>query len=71
MDLAERKYRLIKELVEVEDEAIIGNLERVLKKEEIHEKVSSFDEEELNKRLEIYKKDPQNLLDWEEVKNDW
>lgn len=72
MDLAERKHRIIKEVVDVENESIIGDLERVLKQEkEVHQNISPADKEELTRRLEEYKKNPEDLLDWEEVKNNW
>lgn len=72
MDLTKRKYRLIQELIGVEDESLIKNLEQVLRGgKEINPKISASNEKELDRRLESYKRNPQNLLDWEDVKNDW
>lgn len=72
MDLATRKYNFIQELVNVDKESIIEALERVLKQEkEKHQKISVAHKNELNKRLESYQNNPDDLLEWEDVKNDW
>lgn len=72
MDLQLRKYNFIKELVHVENESVIMALERVLKQEkEQHEEISTTLKKELDHRLENYKKNPDNVLDWEAVKKDW
>lgn len=72
MDLEARKYHLIKELFSIESEIIIDTLERVLKreKEEIQE-LSIEHKKELDIRLESYKNNTDDVLDWKEVKNDW
>ncbi len=72
MDLQLRKYNFIKELVHVENESVIMALERVLKQEkEQHKEISTTQKKELDHRLENYKKNPDNVLDWEAVKKDW
>lgn len=72
MDLQLRKYNFIQELVHVENESVIMALERVLKQEkEQHEEISTTLKKELDHRLENYKKNPDNVLDWEAVKKDW
>lgn len=72
MDLQQRKYNFIQELVHVEKESVIDALERVLKQErEQHEEVSTAHKKELDHRLESYKNNPDDVLDWETVKNDW
>lgn len=72
MDLQLRKYNFIQELVHVENESVIMALERVLKQEkEQHEEISTTQKKELDHRLENYKKNPDNVLDWEAVKKDW
>ena len=72
MDLQLRKYNFIQELIHVEKESVIEALEHVLKREkERHEEIPTAHKKELNHRLESYKNNPDNLLDWETVKNDW
>lgn len=72
MDLQLRKYNFIQELVHIEKECVIEALERVLKKEkEQHEEISIAYKKELDHRLESYKNNPDEALDWETVKNDW
>lgn len=71
MDLAARKFRFIKEVIEVENEAIMEILERVLKHEQEAQELDPFNKEELDKRVASYRNNPENLLDWEEVKKDW
>ncbi|SEC76045.1 Putative addiction module component [Tenacibaculum sp. MAR_2009_124] len=47
-------------------------LERVLKREkEAHQEISTAHKKELDNRLESYKNNPSDLLDWDTVKNDW
>jgi len=72
MDLQLRKYKFIQALVHVENESVIEALERVLKQEkEKHEELSSAHKKELDRRLENFKNNPDDVLDWEAVKNDW
>ncbi|MDO6761081.1 addiction module protein [Tamlana sp. 2_MG-2023] len=72
MDLEARKYLFIKELFSIDKESIIDVLEQVLKREkEQHQGISSEQKEELNNRLKSYKDTPEDLLNWEDVKNDW
>lgn len=72
MDLQLRKYNFIQQLVDVEKESIIDALERVLKREkEEHQEISTAHKKELDKRLKSYKENPNDVLNWEAVKNDW
>ena len=72
MDLEARKYHLIQELFNIERESIIDTLERVLKREkEEHQVISTEHKKELDNRLENYKNNPNDVLDWKDVKNDW
>lgn len=72
MDLSVRKYNFIQELINVNEENIMNALERVLKREkEEHQEISIAHKKELDNRLESYKNNPSDVLDWEEVKNDW
>ncbi len=72
MDLEARKYHFIKELFSVDSESIIDTLERVLKREkEEHQEISLEHKIELDNRLENYKNNPGDVLDWIDVKNDW
>lgn len=72
MDLEARKYHFIQELFSIDSESIIDTLERVLKREkEEHQKVSAEHKKELDNRLESYKNNPNDVLDWKDVKNDW
>lgn len=73
MDLEVRKYNLIQELFKVKKESVIDALERVLRQEEEkqHEEISTAHKKELDRRLESYKNNPDDVLDWEAIKNDW
>lgn len=72
MDLEARKYNFIQELFGIEKEKIMTTLERVLKEEkEEHQVVSKANKKELDNRLESYKNNPNDTLDWEDVKNNW
>ena len=72
MDLEARKYHLIQELFSIDRESIIDTLERVLKREkEEHQEISTENKKELDDRLESYKNNPNDVLDWKNVKNDW
>lgn len=73
MDLQLRKYKFIQELIHVEKVSVIEALERVLKqeKEKQKEEISRTNKKELDHRLESYKNNPDDVLDWETVKNDW
>lgn len=72
MDLEARKYNIIQELFNVEEESIIYTLEQVLKKEkgEFLE-ISKENKDILDNRLESYKKNPNDVLNWEDVKENW
>jgi len=72
MDLEVRKYHFMQELFSVERESVMDILERVLKREkEEHQKISKINKKELDSRLESYKNNPDDVLDWEDVRNDW
>lgn len=72
MDLETRKYNFIQELFSIDKEKIMTALERVLKQEkEENQEVSVAYKKELGNRLESYKNNPNNVLDWEDVRRDW
>jgi len=72
MDLDARKYHLIQELFSINSERIIDTLERVLKFEkEQNQDISTENKKELDNRLESYKNNPKDVLDWEAIKRDW
>jgi predicted transcriptional regulator len=71
MDLATRKYNFIQEVFTIEKDTF-EKLEKILKKEKLEKiNISQEHKNELNKRLEAYKKNPQDLLDWDKIKEDW
>lgn len=71
-DLSKRKYHFIEELMSIEDANIMDALERVLKQEKKDiQTITSAQKQELDKRLKSYSKDPEDLLDWQEVKKNW
>jgi hypothetical protein len=72
MDLEVRKYNFIQELFSIDKEKIMTTLERVLKQEkEEHQEIAAIHKKELDSRLESYKKNPDDVLDWKDVKQDW
>jgi len=72
MDLTTRKYNFIQELINVDEESVIEALEHVLKREKGGcQEVPAAHKQELDKRLENYQNNPDDLLDWESVKKDW
>ena len=72
MDLEVRKYNFIQELISIDKDKIMTTLERVLKQEkEEHQEVSAIHKKEFDGRLERYKKNPNDVLDWKDVKQDW
>ena len=72
MDLEARKYNFIQELFGIDKESIMTALERVLKQEiEEQQEVSAMQKKELDNRLESYKNNPDDVLDWEDVKGAW
>ena len=72
MDLTTRKYNFIQELINVDKESILDALEKVLKqKKEENQELSDEIKQELDSRLASYHNNPDDVLDWEEVKNDW
>ncbi|EGV44857.1 hypothetical protein BZARG_194 [Bizionia argentinensis JUB59] len=72
MDLEARKYQFIQELFNIHSESIIDTLERVMKREkEAYQALSAEHKMELDNRLKTYKNNPNDVLDWNDVKNDW
>ena len=72
MDLAARKYHFIEELLKLENESILEKLEKILKKEKDSKLPEpAFHRETLKIRMDEYKNNPDNILDWEDVKNEW
>lgn len=72
MDLSARKYNFIQELITIDKENILEALERVLKREkEEHQEISTVHKKELDNRLESYRNNPNDILDWEDVKENW
>ncbi|MBA4276701.1 addiction module protein [Flavobacterium sp.] len=64
------KYTIIEDL-EKEIDAL-EELEIILQKYKLNKLgVPSEHKDELDKRLESYRENPQDLLDWDEVKKDW
>jgi chromosome condensin MukBEF MukE localization factor len=64
------KYTTIEDLEKEND--TFDKLEKILKKEKLEKiGVPSEHKDELDKRLESYRENPQDLLDWDEVKKDW
>jgi hypothetical protein len=71
MDLAARKYNFIEEIFNVENETF-EKLEKILKKDKIEKTGVSLEHKvELNKRSGDYKDNPQDLLDWDKIKDEW
>ena len=72
MDLQKRKYNFIEELIQIDDDRLLDALENVLKREkEGYKDISSENKKELDNRLEMYKNNPDDLIDWEIEKNNW
>ena len=72
MNLEARKYHLIQELFSIDKESVIDTLERVLKIEkEEYQEISTEHKKELNNRLESCKENPNDVLDWDDVKENW
>jgi Putative addiction module component len=64
------KYTTIEDLEKEID--TLGELEKVLQKYKLNKiGVPSEHKEELDNRLESYKENPQDLLDWDEIKTEW
>lgn len=72
MDLQLRKYNFIQKIFGIEKESAMDTLEQTLK--EIMEsdyQIPKEQQEILDQRLESHKENPENLLDWDEVKKTW
>lgn len=72
MDLEARKYQFIQELFKIDKEQVMTALERVLEKEkEEKQEISTDHKRALDSRLKDYKKNPDDVLKWEDVKANW
>ena len=72
MDLETRKYHFIKELSSIDRESVLDALEQVLKTEkEEQQELSKFQKQQLDERLEHYKKNPEKVLDLKTFKKEW
>lgn len=71
MDLAARKYHFIEELLKIENETIMAKLEKVLSSEVTNISIPSFHKKILKERIDDFKSNPEELLDWEDVKDKW
>ena len=72
MDINIRKYNFIQDLFSVNHVNIIETLEKVLKNEkEKHQDICEANKNELDYRLEAYQKNPDDVLDWHEIKDKW
>jgi len=64
------KYTTIEDL-EIEIDTLL-ELEKVLQKYNLNKfGVPAEHKDELDKRLEAYRNNPQDLLDWDEIKKEW
>jgi Putative addiction module component len=71
MDLATRKYNFIEEIFNLEKDTF-ERLEKFLKKERIEKtEVPAEHKIELDKRLKEFKNNPEDLLDWDKIKEEW
>ena len=72
MDLEKRKYQLIQKVFTVEEESIINELERVIENDKnITNDITFEQKKELDNRLKSYQDNPENLIDWNTVKDNW
>ena len=72
MDLQLRKYNFIQEIFGIEKESARDALEKTFKEViESDYEIPQEQKEILDQRLKSYKDNPDELLDWEEVKKDW
>lgn len=64
------KYTTIEDL-EIEKDALVA-LEKILQKYKLNKLgVPSWHRDELDNRLESYRDNPNDLLDWDDIKKDW
>ncbi len=72
MDLLSRKYNFIEEFITIDNEIVLSKLEKILKEErKLQSEVSIEHKKILSERLDSYKENPENTIDWQMVKNDW
>ncbi len=66
MNIEIRKYRMMQRLMHIDREKVLDALEKLLNIEEEEENQLTA---ELNQRIENYHSNPDDLLDWDEVKS--
>lgn len=67
-----RKYNLIEQLFAIKKESVLEALEITLKKErEAIEEISDMNKKILDNRLDSYNNSPNDLLNWNDVKENW
>lgn len=72
MDLQLRKYNFIREIFGIEKESAMDVLEQTLKEIiEADYEISAEHRALLDERLKSYKENPEDLLDWDQVKQNW
>ena len=72
MFLETRKYNSIQRLFNVHSEEIVSALELVLEKhKEEGNTISLSHKKLLHEGVQTYIDNPENILDWNDVKNDW
>ena len=71
MDLLSRKYSFIEAFIKLDDERVLVKLEEILGRERrVEGTVSEEDRQVLGERLEEYKKNPGDVLSWDEMIED-
>ena len=72
MDLELRKYNFIQEIFGIEKESVMDALEKTLKEKVEAEHVVSEDHKKLlDQRMNDYKENPEDLLDWDTERHKW
>ena len=72
MNLATRKYYFIQELLNIDKESVMDDLERIIKREkEAQQDLSPELKKALDYRLKLYRENPEDVLDWDEIKESW
>jgi len=72
MDLQTRKYQVIKELFKVESEQVIEIMENILNVQNENKiALPAWQKDILDERLKELEANPENLLDWDTIKEKW
>ena len=72
MVLELRKYNFIQEIFGIEKESVMDALEKTLKEKVEAEHVVSEDHKKLlDQRMNDYKENPEDLLDWDTERHKW